>query len=309
MYSQPITPATPGCVLFLLDQSFSTAERPPGAAPAPIHAAVAALNRALADLVQWCGQGGQVQPSFDVGVLGYTTDAAGHLALVPLLRAPLGGRELSGVADLAAHPTQLTAPPPVAQLGTPTCAALRRCREIAAAWAAAHPDSFPPVVVHLSDGEATDGDPGPAAEELKSVATRDGGLLLLSCRLSVAGGRVLLPADERELPDEPGRALFRASSPPPPPARQILGGRGVAVRPGARCVASPDALAALLGWLDPGAVVLELDAEAPEPELAAAPPPPARAAGAFRPPRCPGCDRKAPGAPGGRYCMICDRRY
>ena len=57
--------------------------------------------------------------------------------------------------------------------------------------------------------------------------------------------------------------------------------------------------------------------EAPEDEaplpVAEIVPPPVPVKPAIKPPpdpsMCPGCGRKCPGAPGGRYCMVCDRTY
>ncbi len=48
---------------------------------------------------------------------------------------------------------------------TPMCEALRRARDLVAAWCARpeHAESFPPVVFNITDGEATDCDEGGAA--------------------------------------------------------------------------------------------------------------------------------------------------
>ena len=53
---------------------------------------------------------------------------------------------------------------------TPMCEALRRVRDIAAAWCAdpAHAESFPPMVFNITDGEASDSD----EEELAQIAGR-----------------------------------------------------------------------------------------------------------------------------------------
>ena len=86
---------------------------------------------------------------------------------------------------------------------TPMCEALRRIRDLAAAWCAdpAHAESFPPVVFHITDGEATDCDD----EELRTVAgqirdlgTADGKVLLINIHIAAdAEGRsVFFPSEE-----------------------------------------------------------------------------------------------------------------
>jgi len=53
---------------------------------------------------------------------------------------------------------------PVANGGTPMCQALMRAQDILRTWFAQHPGCFPPIVINITDGEATDGDPLVAAD-------------------------------------------------------------------------------------------------------------------------------------------------
>src|SRR5262249_5046515 len=145
---------------------------------------------------------------FDVGVIGYTTDrSTPPKPLVgPMLQGAngtLSGRDLVSVVDLVDDPLVIeerqklvddgagglisTAfklpvwyrkPPDAAMNGGPTGAALEYVKNIASAWCDSHRSSFPPVVIHLTDGEANDGDPEPRAEGLKALSTQDGSLLL-----------------------------------------------------------------------------------------------------------------------------------
>src|SRR2546427_8925328 len=40
--------------------------------------------------------------------------------------------------------------------GTPMCAALKEATEITQTWCQEHPNGFPPIVINITDGEATD---------------------------------------------------------------------------------------------------------------------------------------------------------
>ena len=115
--------------------------------------------------------------------------------------------------------------------GTPMCAALDYVRKIAESWCTSHPQSFPPVVIHLTDGEPTDGDPLPYAEALKSLSTEDGQLLLFNCHISESQANpVVFPNSEQILGDELAKALFRMSSELPDKLRGAGRVQGRAVR-------------------------------------------------------------------------------
>ena len=68
------------------------------------------------------------------------------------------------------------------------CNALYRAYDIVDKWIQEHKRSFPPVVIHISDGESQDGDPLQYAESLRSLATEDGNVLLFNCHLSETAG-------------------------------------------------------------------------------------------------------------------------
>ena len=53
-------------------------------------------------------------------------------------------------------------------------------------WIAEHRDSFPPVVVHITDGESQEGDPRPYADPLRELATEDGEEAVVLGTVSVA---------------------------------------------------------------------------------------------------------------------------
>src|SRR5256885_15696862 len=47
---------------------------------------------------------------------------------------------------------------PYSKGGTPMCAALKEATKITQTWCQEHPNGFPPIVINITDGEATDGD-------------------------------------------------------------------------------------------------------------------------------------------------------
>ena len=124
---------------------------------------------------------------------------------------------------------------PVASSGTPMCEALRQSQAILQDWISAHQESFPPMVINITDGEATDGDPVPVAEHLKQLATHDGNVLLFNLHLSShAGPSVQYPDSEVGLLDEFAVQLFRMSSVLPPHIQAAVAAGGYTINPQAR---------------------------------------------------------------------------
>ncbi|MCY2964505.1 MAG: VWA domain-containing protein, partial [Planctomycetota bacterium] len=141
---------------------------------------------------------------------------------------------------------------PVARGGTPMCAVLSDAYYKLEGWIADHPDCFPPIVVHITDGEAQDGDPIEFAEPLRSLATTNGEVLLFNCSLSMlAADKILFPSSLESVPEKLAMDLFKMSSPLPEPIFQQAS-KEFTLSPGARAfVFNADAVA-LVQFLEMG---------------------------------------------------------
>src|SRR5439155_16126206 len=202
-YTAPISRANPMALVFLLDQSSSMLE-PFGAQPDQRKAdgVADALNRLLQNLVLKCTKADGVRDFFHVGLISYggrvasafggplaATDPARRKSSYPIsqiadnpLRVEVRRRKVpDGAGGLVeeefkfpvwfeAHPTGRT----------PMCEALRKAGEFAQSFLAAQPNCYPPIVIHITDGQPTDGDPREAAEALRGLASRDGNVLLFN---------------------------------------------------------------------------------------------------------------------------------
>ena len=74
----------------------------------------------------------------------------------------------------------------------------------------------PPTVLHITDGESTDGNPEQLADSLRQFQTTDGNILLLNLHVSaLAATPISFPASDAGLPDQYAKLLFRMSSPLP----------------------------------------------------------------------------------------------
>lgn len=269
-YSEEINRAKPGCIVFLVDQSNSMLDGIAGTARPKMTVVELALNRFLSELVTLCEKG-EDKPRhwFDVGLIGYTTDDQANAVVGPAWGGELAGRELVGIPDLYDFPLEVQtktktefhddgaggmtevpvevrmpvwykSPGKDQMFGTPMCEAFRYTARVVGDWVAAHPNNFPPLVIHLTDGEPVDGDPDELglATELKSLATSDGNVLLFNCHLSAHTAEpVFLPAQEGQLPDDLGKALFRMSSHLPDKLRQMAEVKGISAPIGCKATA------------------------------------------------------------------------
>jgi hypothetical protein len=103
---------------------------------------------------------------------------------------------------------------PEAENGTPMDKAFDLCSELVKPWIKQHPANFPPVLINITDGEPNDaGAAESSAEGLRSLATKDGNVLLLNAHIAdSAAQEIKLPGDETTLPNQFARLLYRMSS-------------------------------------------------------------------------------------------------
>ncbi len=229
-YTSEISRNNPGCFLFVIDQSGSMIDNlPNGRSKANNVANV--VNRFLQNLVIECSKSEGVRDYFYVGVIGYGQDSK----VITAFEGDLQGKELVSVSELAYHPleigeseiqvndsrgttTQKIKFPiwfnPIADGATPMREAFGIANQIIANWLTQNHNSFPPVVINITDGESTDGDPGPEMKKLMGQSSSDGNVLLFNLHLSSGGhpDTIFFPSSKEGLPDAFATMLFENSS-------------------------------------------------------------------------------------------------
>jgi len=142
---------------------------------------------------------------------------------------------------------------PVAANGTPMCQALQVAYEILEGWITDHPTSFPPTVINITDGEASDGSPLISAQALRGLATSDGATLFFNCHLSANPAPAIVFADtDQYLVDDYARQLFLMSSTLPESFQQAAAAQGYRVSGRTRGFAFNADLLDLIKFLDVG---------------------------------------------------------
>lgn len=211
----------PGCFLFLLDQSRSMAGTFVDSSHSKADALALAVNVAIQRLILNCMPDGEPVDYYHVAAIGYGGERV-ELAF----GGSLEGQQFVRISELAEHPmryamdSDATERPvwvePRAHGRTPMCKALATARAAVEDWVGDFPESAPPIVLNVTDGFASDGDPDEEAHRLMGVATRQGSTLLLNLQLSSRPlPPVLFPSNDLDIAFPQSRALFYMSSPLP----------------------------------------------------------------------------------------------
>lgn len=250
-YTAEISRDHPTCLLFVIDQSGSMDEKTEGGR-SKAHFVSDVLNKTLYTLVTNCSKADGVRNYFDVGIIAYgesdvRTGFGGAISdsiihpVSAISENPLRVEDRTRKVDDGAGGIidQKTKFPvwldPTCSGGTPMRAALTRAMEVAAEWCDAHPNSYPPTILHVTDGQSTDGTPEELAVGLRQISTGDGQCLLFNLHVTVGGGQeIVFPTSEGVLSDEYSRMLFRMSSALPSHLAKFAGDKGYSIADGSR---------------------------------------------------------------------------
>ncbi len=219
MYTQEITRTHRTAFVIVLDRSKSMQE--------PIHFGKLTMTKAealayianslITELIDRCRRIDALRNYYDIAVVGYGND---HVEML------LDERGFIAVDELDRHKTQFSTRAvehqlpdgkwamvesssvewiaPKAEGNTPMYEAMLRVRDLVAEWCAREHnlESFPPVVIHITDGEASDCDHNELIDicgQIKQQATADGNVLLLNIHMATNSH---LPAKVFPTPDE-----------------------------------------------------------------------------------------------------------
>lgn len=274
-YTAELSRNNPTCLVFMIDQSSSMAEWVGAQVEKPKAAGVAdGINRLLQNLVLKCAKSDGVRDYMKVGVIGYggKVDWAwgGELA----------GQKLVPISVIANHPLRVDTRQrkvddgagglieqkfkfpvwiePLAVGRTPMCKAITEATSVISGFVREFPDSFPPIVINISDGKATDGNPEALATELRKLATSDGNTLFFNSHLSTGLARPIeYPSKEEEMTDVDARLLFRMSSVLPEKMQEAARQEGFAITKESRGFVFNGDLVSVIRFVDIGTRVLQ----------------------------------------------------
>ena len=246
-YSAEISRENPSCFLFMIDQSSSMSDeiRAGDATQQKSLGVADSINRWLQEMSIKCAKVDGVRDYYHVGVIGYGKTVG------PAFAGSIAGREMVPISEIAENPARLEdrskkVPDgagglieqnvrvpvwfdPIADGGTPMCRAAAEAERIITGWITEQPNCFPPIIIHITDGEATDGEPMERIRQLTNLATSDGNVMLFNIHLSAnpEASPVSFPDSPEGLPDEYSKMLFETASPLTPTMRALAREHGL----------------------------------------------------------------------------------
>ncbi len=253
-YSAEISRDNPSCFLFLIDQSTSMEEDIAAGDGTQQKATGVSdtMNRWLQELSIKCAKSEGVRDYYHVGVIGYGKKVG------PCFDGEFVGQDMVPISQIADNPARLEERSkkvpdgagglmdqnirfpvwfdPTADGGTPMCRAASEAERILNDWLTAHPDCYPPIVIHITDGEATDGDPTERIRQLTNMSSSDGNVMLFNIHLSANPNAtpISFPDSADDLPDDYSKMLFETASPLSPTMRALAKEHGFSPSESAR---------------------------------------------------------------------------
>lgn len=229
-YTAEISRNNPSCFLFIIDQSGSMSDKYLSVGKPKSEALADVINRMLQQLVIKCAKSEGVRNYYHVGVIGY-----GANGVKVAFSGSLAGQKLVPIADIANNPARIEERTkkisdgaggliettvkfpiwfdPTANGGTPMAEAFRQANDIISDWLDNNLNCFPPVVIHITDGESTDGDPTEEMNKLTSQTSNDGNVILFNLHTNARSTNpISFPNSEVQLPDKYSEMLFNGAS-------------------------------------------------------------------------------------------------
>jgi len=236
MYSAQINRNNPMAFLFLVDQSgsmneLSSATDENGNLLSIAQAVADAINTILEELVNSATRDDGIRDYFEVALIGYGGDETflweGNLknrsfAKISEIRDSAKS-ETYIVEDIVrgkvieSEHTRLSWLTPKAMNQTPMRGAFKVAEDELKKWVKTHADSFPPIIINITDGMAndisTENDMVVASQNIKNITTIDGNSIVMNIHLSNGGQQIIFPSDISEIPNNSyAQMLFKMSS-------------------------------------------------------------------------------------------------
>lgn len=230
-YSKSLSSKNPGLFLFLIDQSTSMADMWGGDTnKSKADQVTDVLNRFLRDLTLRCAKSTEIRSRLSVSVIGYGSQVGSAFL------GNLAGKSIIDIAEVAKNPARVeqrikkdsdgaggiiesTVKFPIwvdsiATGGTPMKEGFQKAIPIIKDWIQKYPDSYPPIVINVTDGEFTSGSPQQEVNEIKSLSTNDGNTLIFNIHISSSKtSAILFPSGEESIStDKYAKDLFAFSS-------------------------------------------------------------------------------------------------
>lgn len=238
-YSKLIGTSSPGLIMILLDQSGSMSD------DNKAQDASKAVNRVIYEIMLASRAGEVIKPRCYVGVIGYGASVypivggtITEVAAKPSRTEQVEKKVDDGAGGLVAVKMEMPVwVEPRAENGTPMAEAFEMAYPLIEKWVRDNPNSFPPIIMNVTDGEPNSPDQTKAAaSKVMSLSTSDGKALVFNAHITgtKTSAEIQLPSSASGMGNQYAKFLFDISSKIPPRLLQAAQEAGLTTQPNAR---------------------------------------------------------------------------
>lgn len=220
MYQEQLSSTKPGLILIMVDQSGSMSDAYAGSTRAKF--AALAVNRVIAEIIASCTVGDDIRDRCYVATMGYganvdilflnkVSELAANQNIATVKKKVSDGAgglvEVDEVMRVFVTPTSGGS--------TPMAKAFQLAYEGVEKFILSNPNSFPPIIINITDGEPDDmGAATNEAMKLAQLKTSDGDVIIMNAHISSSsGGRIELPSNDASFSSNPFASfLFNIST-------------------------------------------------------------------------------------------------
>lgn len=199
-----ISSTNPCLIVYLLDQSGSMGDQFGNGGHSKAEELANAINETMYELGLRCiGSSGELKNRFEIAIIGY---GDGKDTIKTAWQGQLAGKWVVSIKNVFEYPLGQKGDlpvwiEPVANYNTPMTKAFQNAKLLCNDWInwGNHRDCHPPIIINITDGEATDGGWGGSnlrneVEQIKRLATNYGNVNIFNIHISgSAGDRELFP--------------------------------------------------------------------------------------------------------------------
>lgn len=222
--------ATPGYIIFLIDQSGSMGEDYTGGKNKAEFTATV-INRTITEIVNTNMDGDKIKDRVFISLIGYGGNGGNSVDDIrsdylsafgdnPLRIEKGKQKQLDGNGGFIEIDVDVPIfIEPIANGLTPMGEALNFAKQLIEGWINKKPENPAPVIINISDGLPYEGNNGDEpnktiriAKELMNISTADGNPLVFNVHIGNGGKECGFEENENQLSDEEAKLLFKISS-------------------------------------------------------------------------------------------------
>jgi hypothetical protein len=190
MYSSEISRKNPALITFLLDCSYSMSEAygTTGASKGQFLARI--TNKCIDNIILSCEKGDELRGYFEIGIIGYSDNDEIILPVKSIIDLANNPKKMIKVKDKKdgvdmEYEQPVWLEDPTRKANTNMIEGFETAKSVISKWTGDHKGSFPPVLIHVSDGQWTTESPVEFVQNMPlDVYTDDGPAIIMNIHIS-----------------------------------------------------------------------------------------------------------------------------